>query len=278
MIASWNIRGLNDPKKQKEIVNFCRDCRISLLCISETKVKPPNVQRIWTHILPTWRLEAHQSGRLWVGWNPVIWDVEIIVSSDQVIHCHCKLLGKDFSCFASFVYGANDIAGRRTLWSDLLTFKSSISEPWIILGDFNEYRYLDDKVGGNVSIFRGMEEFNDFCFEAELEDIRMSGIYLSWTNRCPSNQILRRLDRAIVNYSWLQKYPASLIQVVSPGLSDHCPLVLHLNLDVATQKTFFKFFHCWVTHSDFLPIVQEVWKRNIEGTPMFQVVSKLKLL
>lgn len=100
-----------------------------------------------------------------------------------------------------------------------------------------------------------MDDFSEFCFEVELEDIRMSSIYHSRTNGCPSNPILRHLDRAIVYQAWLLKYPGSQMQVVSLGLSDHCLLVIHLNLEGPPRKGFVKFFNCWIKHPDLLSIV-----------------------
>lgn len=45
-----------------------------------------------------------------------------------------------------------------------------------------------------------------------------------------------------------------------------------------TQKVSFKFYNFWVDHKSFLPTVEEVWRKNIEGSLMFRLISKLKLL
>ena len=180
------------------------------------------------------------------------------MKGEQFFHCGCKLLDRDFSCIITFVYGANSVDQRRMLWSELLTLKRTINEPWMILGDFNECRSLEDKSGGNEIFSKGMEEFNDFCFQAELEEIRSSGVHLTWSSKCPSNPILRKLDRALVNPYWVQLLPSSEARILSPGLSDHSPIIIHLNIDAGYRKSFFKFFNFWSNHSDYLPIVQRI--------------------
>lgn len=45
-----------------------------------------------------------------------------------------------------------------------------------------------------------------------------------------------------------------------------------------TQKVSFKFYNFWADHESFLPTVEELWRKNIEGSLMFRLISKLKLL
>ena len=122
-----------------------------------------------------------------------------------------------------------------------------------------------------------MEEFNSCCLEADLEDIRIAGILYTWLNCCPSNMILRRLNRALVDQRWLQHCPALEAFIPSPGILDHSPIVVCLNLDASLRKSFFKFFNVWASHPGFLSIVQRVWNTLVVGIPMFQVVTKLQV-
>ena len=43
-------------------------------------------------------------------------------------------------------------------------------------------------------------------------------------------------------------------------------------------KKAFRFFSFWVECSDFLPLVKEVWRTEVRGTPMYQLCTKLKRL
>ena len=45
-IASWNVRGLNDPTKQKEVKNFVSKENVHVIGVLETKIKQPNERKI----------------------------------------------------------------------------------------------------------------------------------------------------------------------------------------------------------------------------------------
>ena len=55
-LAAWNIRGLNDSLKQKEMSAFVRVHYLSVVCILETRVRASNKDKIFTSILPGWGL------------------------------------------------------------------------------------------------------------------------------------------------------------------------------------------------------------------------------
>ena len=72
-ILVWNVRGFNDPLKQKGMVARIRSFKFQLVCLLETRVKEYNSQSIikryfqgwqWIHNYP----DAY-NGRIWVLWN-----------------------------------------------------------------------------------------------------------------------------------------------------------------------------------------------------------------
>ena len=79
-LAAWNIRGMNDPLKQKELSTFVRVHSLSVVCILVTRVRIHNKVRIFNSILPGWELhhkyEHAELGRIWVCWDPRV--VEIV--------------------------------------------------------------------------------------------------------------------------------------------------------------------------------------------------------
>lgn len=54
-IVSWNVRGLNDPNKQKGVKTFCIRNQVGLVCMMETKVRQRNFPKVanqfqeWEH-------------------------------------------------------------------------------------------------------------------------------------------------------------------------------------------------------------------------------------
>ena len=83
-LATWNIRGMNDSLKQKELSTLVRARSLSVVCILETRVRIHNRVRIFNSILPGWEMHHNYEhaalGRIWVCWNPrVVKMVDICV-------------------------------------------------------------------------------------------------------------------------------------------------------------------------------------------------------
>lgn len=51
------------------------------------------------------------------------------------------------------------------------------------------------------------------------------------------------------------------VQFLSPGVSDHPPLVVKL-ADLPRAKIPFKFFYFWAPHPDFFNLVASVWEEG----------------
>ena len=67
-LAAWNIRGMNDPLKQKELSTLVRVHSLNVVCILETRVRNHNRVRIFNSILPGWDLH-HNCMRHLVGFG-----------------------------------------------------------------------------------------------------------------------------------------------------------------------------------------------------------------
>ena len=112
----WNVRGLNDHLKQKEVVNRIRNMKIQLVGLLETRVKEYNSQSIISKYFQGWKWAHNYStaynGRIWVLWKEQV-EVETIASNAQSITCRVKMESNHF-CL-SFIYGFNDGMARRSL-------------------------------------------------------------------------------------------------------------------------------------------------------------------
>ena len=87
----WNVRGFNDPLKQKAVVSRIRKLKISLVCLLETRVKENNMMPIFSRHFQGWQLFQNYSndaknGRIWMIWNSSL-QLKLIASMDQCISC-----------------------------------------------------------------------------------------------------------------------------------------------------------------------------------------------
>ena len=179
-IAAWNIRGLNDPLKQKELSTFVWVHSFSVVVIMETHVRSSNKDRIFNSILHGWGLlhnyEHASPCMIWVCWNLRVVSIVASLCIDQAILCYITVLKDNNSFFCSAIYASNNKINRRVLWSHLHWCASTVgSKAWLLAGDFNTTRFASEKIGGNMSTDTAMEEFHECLFNLELVNMPFLG-------------------------------------------------------------------------------------------------------
>lgn len=105
-----------------------------------------------------------------------------------------------------------------------------------------------------------------------LVDVNLVGRKFTWyrTNgSCKS-----RLDRALVNDKWLERWPDSYLRGLPRSISDHCAIVLYSKHMEWGPKPF-RFVNAWLSHPEFLGIVEKSW---ISGWGCYVFKEKLKRL
>lgn len=95
----WNIRGCNDPAKQKEVKNSVNKRAIAMVVLVENKVKRKNVDMVCKNCCPHWEFihncMGERVGRVWIGWNPEVLEVEMFRLHEQTITVKVKEKGKN---------------------------------------------------------------------------------------------------------------------------------------------------------------------------------------
>lgn len=150
-ITCWNIRGLNGPRKQKDVLSFCRKNKVGLLGLVETKVRLCNYDKV-AQDFPGWlqcvQYNDQEKGRLWPIWIPEDFTIQILQSTKQAIHCWVTHRFSANTFYLTLVYGDNDEVERKKLQKLLQDLESDITTPWTIMADFNHLLHLDDRIGG----------------------------------------------------------------------------------------------------------------------------------
>lgn len=89
-IACWNVRGLNKPLRQREVVRFLRSNNVALVGLLGTRVKQNKAGNARKLFGPTWQFADNYSsainGRIWVGWDVSRVSFQPISDTDQVLH------------------------------------------------------------------------------------------------------------------------------------------------------------------------------------------------
>ncbi|XP_020266575.1 uncharacterized protein LOC109842073 [Asparagus officinalis] len=254
------------------------------MAIIETKVKASKIPNITKKIQGNWEwfsnADNSSKARIMILWDPNILEVYIDKFSAQHITCSVKSLDGRVECLVSSIYGHNHQATRKALWQDLLQIQQTVvNKPWILSGDFNAITGQEDKIGGAAVTEAETTDFREFIDKCHLSHLKTEGCHYTWNNKQDSNfRVWSRLDRALVNDSWINLHNSSHVEYLLPSCSDHSPALVSIYDDHVQGKKPFKFYKMWIKHDSYLPIISTVWQSTIAGCSMFSVTSKLKLL
>nr|KAJ0189677.1 hypothetical protein LSAT_V11C800388260 [Lactuca sativa] len=138
---------------------------------------------------------------------------------------------------------------------------------------------LVDSMAGNSKITRGMVEFNECINRIEVQDINCNGLHYTWNQR-PRGAfgVLKKLDRVLGNFKFIEDFPNVFANFQPYRNSDHSPMIIKFPIKKKFKIRPFKFVNSLVLSDNFLSIVENVWKSEIEGFGMFRLCQKLKLL
>ncbi|GAV90321.1 LOW QUALITY PROTEIN: Exo_endo_phos domain-containing protein/DUF4283 domain-containing protein, partial [Cephalotus follicularis] len=277
----WNIRGFNDPIKQREVKSLILKHNVAFMGVLETRVRAANKDKVARKIGRGWKLIANHSsllGRIWILWNPSAVQFTVEHISHQAIHG--RLIVQGYEVFVSVVYGSCDYRERRELWANLVHLSSRLkSMPWIVIGDYNVSRWPNEHSGRRSVFSKAMSEFGDCIRKCEIEDLRQTGCFFSWSNkRVGDEAVSKKLDRATGNWGWFKEFNHVQASFPTPGLSDHSPCILQFKLACRSGSRPFKYLNVWASHPEFLDVVRHVWAQSVEGNPLEAVSKKLRLL
>lgn len=278
----WNVRGLNGPIKQKEVLAYVLKNKIGLVGLMETKIKPHNFSNLYSNIFQGWcvtsNVNIHKGGRIIVFWLDSHFHVDVLWVTAQCIHLRVTSRSHKQVFDCSIIYAFNGAAERKQMWEDLKHIKNQVQGAWVVSGDFNSPLYPEDRIGSEIQ-FAEIADFRECVDECDLADLHFTGSKFTWcNNQGGDSRVVSKIDRCLVNVGWLDTFPTSFVNYMPHASSDHCPALISLDQIPTTSKKSFMFLDMWCQHSSFIEIVREAWNMQIEGTPMYVLVQKLKAL
>ncbi|XP_057999359.1 uncharacterized protein LOC110643786 [Hevea brasiliensis] len=224
-IVTWNIQGAAGRHSLRALKDLCRHHKSMILVLIETKISGPRADVISLSLgFGNWvRVEATGlSGGIWIFWNTDVVSVSVIYSHSQFIHC----LVENVSCFKWFfstVYASPREHLRPILFFALTCITALSVGPWLLVGDFNPYAELSER--SKFTWWRGRS--TEICHAA-------------------------RLDRMFCNRDWTFLFPYASVLHLERAFSDHCPLLLRLDLrDISRHPQSFRFQAAWFQHPAF---------------------------
>ncbi|XP_074305159.1 uncharacterized protein LOC141640172 [Silene latifolia] len=247
MVGFWNVRGLNSPAKQKYIKWFLHHHQVGLFGLLETKVKPSSLNGVRNNICNGWcvstNTQYHKRGRVWILWQPNLFNVQFLEYNAQFIHTIVKDLANGSSFHFTIFYAFNGVHERKALWSRLISFSLHIKGPWFIGGDFNAVIKPTERLGG-VTTEEEMEDFQMCLDQCSMVDMPATGSFYTWNNKQDAaTRVFSRLDRALVNHNWIEQRPDFYAHFHNEGYFDHTPCLIQKTSDIGLRKGSFKYFN-----------------------------------
>jgi hypothetical protein len=144
--------------------------------------------------------------------------------------------------FLSSVYGPCSEPGRSLFIDWMKNLNIGDDENWILVGDFNFYRSLEDRnrPGGNI---QDTFIFNDAIGQLGLIELPLKGRAYTWSNM-QQDPLLEQLDWFFTSVNWTTTYPNTSVHPMSKPISDHIPCKIMIGSHIPKSRIF-RFENFW---------------------------------
>ncbi|XP_010473996.1 PREDICTED: uncharacterized protein LOC104753440 [Camelina sativa] len=150
------------------------------------------------------------------------------------------------------------------------------------MGDFNEILTGDEhSLYDQMSVVpQGMRDLQNVVEHCSFSDMQSHGPLYTWCNKREFGLICKKLDRILVNDTWLTAYQQSYGVFEVGGCSDHLRCRIKFGGDRPKLQRPFKFTNALVSDPSFLPMVQEYWESTEQlyhsTSALYRFSKKLK--
>lgn len=262
IVVSWNVRGTGSAEKRRAIRDVIVESACDIILIQESKMMAPSTsffRSLGGSRVDVWcSLDAIGSaGGILIGWSSRKFSVinTIRLTHSLTVELHSRTWNKNV-CITS-VYGPCDDNQREAFFQELLTLHHSLAGPWLVGGDFNFTKGVEER-RGNPQSRKDTLRFLDLISHLCLIDLDLKGRQFTWSNRRDSPS-MARLDRFLFSVEWESIFPASVQRALSSSASDHVPIALICKERFSGSKLF-RFESWWLKEPDFEDVVRSTWK------------------
>lgn len=136
----------------------------------------------------------------------------------------------------SVVYASPTLGTCLLFWEHPCSFASSHCLSWTLIGDFNEVVNSSKKF--EAALTNQSRLFTDFLDSCHFMDLGFEGPQFTWIGKYPNGGIiLERLNKALCNWEWGDRFPAATVTHLTITRSDHAPILLNLNHPIQHRPT-----------------------------------------
>ncbi|GKV32708.1 hypothetical protein SLEP1_g41295 [Rubroshorea leprosula] len=279
-ILSFNVRGLGGILKKKEVGKLVKAERPDFLFLQETKLEKADgnlCRMLWNSDGFDWVMKGSSGAS---GGMVCVWDkLQFTKKEEFVGDGFLGVVGEwgvsKLQCYFVNVYASNDKRKKVEVWEELQKVIIEKGGRWLLAGDFNAVRYLEEKrgrTGENVE----MRDFNAFIETTGLVDIRLANRRFTWYRSDGSS--MSRLDRVLMTEEMFNMGGEWVQHGLRRTISDHCAIIIKTKITDWGPKPF-RVLDAWQQHLEFKNVVEDKWKElQVEGFAGYRCKQKLKML
>lgn len=202
-ILCWNVRGAVNTAGRRHTRELVKKHNPSMVLLMETHCAFARAEKFWNRLgyEPGAYSDAQgQSGGIWIlverGRN---YTISLVDCFHQMVTISIRKGSSVWWCSA--IYRSPVPSIRELLWDHMGVIRTTVTGPWLLMGDFNEILMPSEVRGGPFLAHRAQNfaRVMDLC---GLMDLGSTGLFFTWT-RCAVGEIpiFKRLDRALADYS-----------------------------------------------------------------------------
>ncbi|GKV34792.1 hypothetical protein SLEP1_g43134 [Rubroshorea leprosula] len=277
---SFNVRGLGGTVKRRELGNLVRAEKPDFLFVQETKLQEIDeglCQRLWYLDEFGWSMKSSigASGGLLCVWNMSIFvKLEEFVGDGFLGIKGVWGVNKEPCLFVN-VYGPTDRRRKAALWDELRQRITEEGGRWLLAGDFNAVRCLEER-RGRTGMSVEMSEFDAFIETTGLVDLKLANRKFTWYR--PDGTSMSRLDRVLMTVEMSSMGEEWVQKGLRRNISDHCAIILKTRVTDWGPRPF-RVLDVWQQHLDFKKFVEDNWNEmEVDGFAGYRYLQKLKML
>ncbi|KAK9734769.1 hypothetical protein RND81_04G162300 [Saponaria officinalis] len=279
-LLCYNCRGLGNNSAVVRLGKLLRREAADVVVLIETKLSGFEMEGIRDRIRQFEGVYADSNGRsagLAILWKEGI-SVEVISSTSHHLDVKIKGLFGEREWRLTGFYGWADTEEKRLSWQLLRDIKGYSNLPWLVIGDFNQILFEEEKRGSAPRSQRDMDDFREALDDCGLKDIGYLGDTFTWWNkREEPGDVFERLDRAVATMEWIDLFPLCALSHLQRDKSDHLPIKLSTRKPASKKKgRRFRFEDLWVSSSECEDVVRDAWSVESYGYEEGSLLDKLR--